>query len=732
MLAVLIAIDAQSALGRPLTLRFASHDAPELGHFGGHHWPGVLAVMPDFALDFFGGGFAGQITAPRTGFSVLAAKEAGFSSDPAKRAIFADARVRIWAGPLSAADPHDARLFSLRFDGRIAAEPEIDDAARVARFEAAVQDSWADDPLLELFAGTGGIEGPVDLTGQPKPLVLGNARFCGGVLIDNVDNIWMVSNGPVEAVNAVYDRLASLGVSSGNHADLAALLAAEIPNGSWATCLALGLVRLGAPPDGRVSFDVSGSNAGTGGYVRRPGAIIRRLADLAGGTVNAASLAALDETRPYNLAFQIRDQTTAREAIGQIADSVAAVAGVSLTGELFAQPLGLVAAAEALNGDGTSPLAVAATEELAKDAPAWRLATEAELTFELHNADEAAFSYRWQGEYSADRVYRLDDVVTGPDSAAWAYINAVPAAGEALPEWPTEANSHWRLFQAPGGAGISIDGEGEIQGIATGNGTPVNNGSVVLQGVESARPGGGGNFVGQLFAATDTGEVTRWNGTSWEPTSDITSAAVREIEPEFAVIEIRRFGLGNVGNRTVSHFTRRGGVAIDGGTWSLTQVLLGAGGATVHPDTGLVTLSDVSQSGSYTIRYVHTDDVPTDLKMNVSFIDQAATVRSITASPSVVSWFQSSTSSRTVTHSAVEGSSTLTGGTWTLESVSAGISASINSSTGTVTVSGAANDGSYRVRYTHTDTEETELVMNLVYYPASDSGQPSNPDFNVP
>lgn len=451
----LIRIDAQDASGAAVPVFLASHDLPEACHLSADPWEPALARLPDFALDFFGGAFAGQVTAPRTSFAAATIGLAAFGATPATRARFADARCRIWVGDITSQVTADLGPLTLRFDGRITGEPEIDDRTRTAIFDAAVQDSWADKPLLPLFAGTGGIEGPADLTGQPKPLVLGNARFCGGVLIDNVDNIWMVSGGAVQAVNAVYDRLASLGASAGNFADLAALKAAAIPNGSWGTCLALGLVRLGAPPDGRVSFDVSGSNSGTGGYVRRPGAIIRRIADLAGGTVNAASLAALDTARPYNLQLQLREQVTAREIIGQLADSVGAVAGVNLRGELFAQALTLAASGAALNADDSSDLRVAAVEELAKAAPNWRLATEAELTFELHSADEAAFDYRWQGEYSAARVYRLDDVVTGPDGAAWAYIAANPAAGTALPVWPATSNASWQLFQRPGSAGVA-------------------------------------------------------------------------------------------------------------------------------------------------------------------------------------------------------------------------------------------------------------------------------------
>lgn len=727
----LIRIDAQDASGAPVAVRLASHDMPEACHLGGEQWEPALSTLPDFALDFFGGAFSGQITAPRTSFAAATTGLAAFGPVSGARARFADARVRIWFGDITSAASGDLGPLALLFDGRLTGEPLVDDATRTARFDAAVQDSWADKPLLASFAGSDGIEGPADLTGQTKPLVLGNARFVGGMLIDRVDNVWMVSNGPVQAVNAAYDRLASLGTSAGDFANLAALKAATIPNGSWGTCLAQGLVRFGAPPDGRVCFDVSGSNIGTGGYVRRAGALIRRIAELAGGTVNAASLAALDAARPYNLQLQLGEQTTAREAIARIADSVGAVAGVGLLGQLFAQPLAISgeggrlliesggvlllendgdtllegSASADFSGDDTGALRVASVEELAKAAPVWRLATEAELTFQVHSVDEAAFAYRWQGEYSASRVYRIDDVVTGPDGAAWVYIGATPSAGQALPVFPATDNAYWVIFQRSAAA--------------------------LPSGLLADRPASG-SFVGQQYATTDTGEVFRWSGTAWVSISDVTSTAQREIISEFALVEIRQFEAGNVGNRTVGHYAKRGAVAIGGGTWSLVSVLLGDGSATINSSTGLVTLSGIVQSGTYRVRYVHTDGVPTERSVNVNFMPQASGTRTISASPPVVTWFESSTSSRTVSHVASDSGTALSGGTWSLVSVSSAITASINAGSGVVTISAASDDGTYKIRYTHTDTVQTEKTVNLDFYPAGSPGNPTDPNWNIP
>ena len=69
---------------------------------------------------------------------------------------------------------------------------------------------------------------------------------------------------------------------------------------------------------------------------------------------------------------------------------------------------------------------------------------------------------------------------------------------------------------------ITIDGAGNISGIGTAN-INVDNRKAVLTGPIAARPASGA-FIGQCYAATDTGEVTQWDGFNWIPKADITFA----------------------------------------------------------------------------------------------------------------------------------------------------------------------------------------------------------------
>lgn len=462
----LIRIDA-TAEGTDYPLFLASVDAPDLCHLDGLAWQPNIARLPTLSYDFFGGSFDGQITAPQMAFSVAIDGINGFFDR-----TYTDARIRFYRGEVG--DPFS--LFTLVYDGLIATNPNVADG--IASFTARTDAAWLDLPLLSLYEGTGGVEGDADKTGQVKPLVFGDVRFADAALIDAVGLIYQVHDGAVDSIGAAYDRVASLGASTGNYASFAALEAATVPAGGWATCTALGLVRLGAPPDGRVAFDVTN---GTG----LPGAVIEAIAEVAGGSV---SLPSLDADCPYALQIQLSSQATARQVIQSIADSIGAVAGMTWTGDLFVQPLAIDDdPVETLDAEGGSEIAVADVSELPISAPYWRLATEAERSFVVYTLAEVASGYTFRGTYAAATEYRVDDVVFASDGRAFVYINATPDSGNAPPALPSTSNAYWSIFGAatvgaPSGttvAGLDAD---TVAGTINTDGT-ISTGNVVTDSV---------------------------------------------------------------------------------------------------------------------------------------------------------------------------------------------------------------------------------------------------------
>jgi hypothetical protein len=376
MTGVLVQIDAYDPVAAAaVTLRAASRDDDRLCMLDGQSWLPGIVTLPLLSYDSFSGAFDGRVTSPDATIAL--------ATDPwpnLPRWSFPDARIRIWVGALG-----DAwGSYVMRFDGRVRTQPAVSEG--LASIGFGVDDGWLDQPLLGTYAGTGGAEGPATLKGVEKPLAIGAPRFVPGVLVDAVNLVYQISAFAIEGVDAALDRLTRYPAAASDHANHAALLAATIAPGFFATCIAEGKVRFGAPPFGKVSFLVKGDKAGTDGWVRTPGKIIRRIALLSGGAgkIDDASLNALDAARPYNQSLHIGSQTTARVVLQNFAAGVNAVIGVSHLGQLFASPVEIGSPVLTLNADGSSLPAVASIDQVPHGAPFWRLGLAAERTWDVH------------------------------------------------------------------------------------------------------------------------------------------------------------------------------------------------------------------------------------------------------------------------------------------------------------------------------------------------------------
>lgn len=384
MLAYIVQIDGYDPVtASPVVLRAASHDDERICHIDGGTWWPAIAQLPTLSQSNFDGSFGGQISAPSSSMRLQAEPWPLLG-----RYALADARIRIWAGTL--ASPWAS--WEQRCDGRLTAQPAIADGT--AQIAFAVDDRWLDTPLLTSYAGTGGAEGPEALKGSVKPLMLGFPRYATGELIDSVNTVIQLSAyGPIEDVDAALDGLARFAAPIGNYASYDALIAASIPAGAWATAKAVGMTRHGAPPFEQITYMVSGDKAGPDGWARRPGDLIRRIAQLTGtvGRVYDDSLDALNTARPWNLSIAVTDQTTARDLIQRIAASVNAVAGVNWLGQLYAVPVEIGAATLTLSADGSTLPPIQSIEQMDASAPWWRLSIEAERSWTVHAQEAVQF-----------------------------------------------------------------------------------------------------------------------------------------------------------------------------------------------------------------------------------------------------------------------------------------------------------------------------------------------------
>lgn len=131
----------------------------------------------------------------------------------------------------------------------------------------------------ERYAGTGTVEGDAPLAGRAKPYCVGYVTNITPVLINATALIYQVSWSSVAAISAVYDGRAAL-TPGADYANYALLAAATVGGGTYATCKALGLFRLGSSPVLDVTANVTGDADvvnGTPGPTTRAG-VVRRIA----------------------------------------------------------------------------------------------------------------------------------------------------------------------------------------------------------------------------------------------------------------------------------------------------------------------------------------------------------------------------------------------------------------------------------------------------------------------
>lgn len=186
-----------------------------------------------------------------------------------------------------------------------------------------------DKPVLTtLYAGTNvgpiGLEGVAgDLKGKVKPRTYGAALNVGPPCVNTAKLTYQVSDGPVAAISAVYDRGASL-TPGVDHSTSALLTAATVSAGTYQTCLAEGFFRIGSSPTGQITADVT---QGATVAVRTVAQIIKALALAAGvpaGDIDAEAVAALDIDAPQVIGLHLNGDTTFRAAMDMAAASVGA------------------------------------------------------------------------------------------------------------------------------------------------------------------------------------------------------------------------------------------------------------------------------------------------------------------------------------------------------------------------------------------------------------------------
>lgn len=416
--------------------------APQVNGLGGFTWTPALKAAPLLTMQLWNGDFQAAVD---PGLALIPLKmEFLKGTVPAADTYFwIGAPVEVYAEtPGAVSWPWPAR-----FVGTVETlERKLQDLT----LTASVGNSAHEKEVLNLaYAGTGGAEGGADLKNKLKPLVLGWAQNVEPVLVDTVNNVHQFSGyGAIEAVTTLYERGSAFSASIGDYPTYAALIAAAIPAGRWGTCLALGMIRLGAPAYGVITGDIKGHKVGAT-TPRLTGAVISALATIAGVSIvviNAASLTALDAAVPYTINIVIRDSISWLDQAKQLALACNWQAGLSLTGTFFVAKVSLTGTEViTLDAQGKAIPLVTSSDERDVSVPYYKTIMGANRAWRVHSADEIATNAALidKGAYDAAMTYREGNYVTSNDGSQWEYIANTPTAGNAPPTWPTASNTWW-------------------------------------------------------------------------------------------------------------------------------------------------------------------------------------------------------------------------------------------------------------------------------------------------
>jgi len=426
------------------TVRIASAATPAAFAIDGQSWKAAIAQRPTLSIELMSPEIDGRVQAGRCSFTV-------------NLNAFANAAMANWkwlGAPITLYSAPDLVLPTTPDFAGIVSSPSMDRETLLLSVQATVDTTFLEKPLLTAeFTGAGGLFGEADKRGTLKPAGFGDCLNIPPVWFDTATWIGMIDGyGNTLAVTKLMEGLDDRGASVGDYATYAALKAAidtaVVAPGRWATCIAQGLVGLGAPPVKPIGVHATFGEDRLGGIMER---VLENHAGVPLANIDSASFAALDVAVNYEAAYWTAEQRVVRDLLEAMAASANATPLVTGQGKVTITRAVASASVATLDRSGRIQPRVTNWESASPLAPVWRLAARVGRPASVIDLKDVLYvdDIVDRGAYQVGEVYRAGHVVWSPDKSSWLYIGALPAAGAVLPIWPTASNASWQNLTPP-------------------------------------------------------------------------------------------------------------------------------------------------------------------------------------------------------------------------------------------------------------------------------------------
>ena len=421
--------------------------SPSAEHYGagGTSWQPALVQRPQLTIDLFTPDMDGAIQTGKASFTI------------ALNALrdMPDAADLYWRGALVviyASAPIEGPTARPEFVGYITQAAPDTNTGRLS-ITAEVSDVLLARPLLtRTFGGGGGLDGDAGKRGVFMPAGFGKVDSIEPDWFDLTRNIGMIDGyGNTIAIDWLGEGGSSFGPRVADYPNYAALAAAidakAVQPGQWASCVAEGLVGLGAPPVKPITVHARfGSN--------RPGSMMLRIATAhAGvptGAIDVDAFAALNAAVNRPTHYWTKDQRECRDLIQAIARSCNATPLINFQGLFTVTRAVLSDPVVSIDRTGGVPPRVMAWRQGVTNPPFSQLRARTArparvLTFDEVNYVDTIID---QGLYNAAESYRAGNIVWLSNGSQWLFVGDAPATGV----YPVQG-AYWQRLQPPKVAG---------------------------------------------------------------------------------------------------------------------------------------------------------------------------------------------------------------------------------------------------------------------------------------